>query len=456
MDNNVADLSDKMAEATCIASLIHHPQYLLSDNILKPIYFYYADNQCFFWAIEELVTSGVDNIDALNLGNVLHSNVGVWKIMEKYGLTDIKKYIEMCRNVARGTFEEYHLVAETVATYAFRRELLKLSDDIGRECFNMKIDLDTLNDYVNNGIDKIAERFIFGSDSVLFGEKIDEVWGKIVDNRNDDGTYGLPSKIKTLNDYISFGKGELILVAGATGRGKSAYFLNEAVYNLQRGVAVAIIDSELTDEVYLPRILANISGVEVKRIKSGKYTKEEEKRIMDAIEWLKKQPFVHQFDPTFNKMKTEQLCRKWKNQKNMELLIYDYIKPTERYGAADISQSLGVMTDFLKGIAGSLNITAIAGLQLNKQTGQVADSQKPERYADVLLYWKEKTAEELRTDTLACGNYKMEILKNRNGAITGEDEYIDIAFQGDLMRISEAEKHVREALPFTGGKQKEE
>lgn len=453
MAHEIVELSDKMAEATCIASLIHHPQYLLSDNILKPIYFYHEDNQCMFWAIEQLVTSGVDNIDPLNLGNMLHSNAGIWRVMEKYGLTDIKKYIDMSRNIARGTFEEYRLVAETVATYAFRRELLKLSGDIGKECFNMDLSLDNLNDFVNNGIDKIAERFVFGSDSVLFGEKIDEVWEKILDNRNDDGTYGLPSKITTLNDYITFGKGELILVAGATGRGKSAYFLNEAVFNLQRGVAVMISDSELTDEVFLPRILANISGVTVKQIKSGQYTRAEEQEVNKAKEWLKRQPFIHQFDPVFNKMRIEQMVRKWKNQKGLGLYIYDYIKPSEMYGAADISQSLGLMADFLKGIAGNLDLTVLAGLQLNKQTGQVADSQKPERYADVLLHWKEKSIEELRKDTLACGNYKMEIWKNRNGAVTGDDDYIDIMFQGDLMRISEAEKHVKEELPFEGGEQ---
>ena len=86
MAHEIVELSNKMAEATCIASLIHHPQYLLSDNILKPIYFYHEDNQCMFWAIEQLVTSGVDNIDPLNLGNMLHSNAGIWRVMEKYGL----------------------------------------------------------------------------------------------------------------------------------------------------------------------------------------------------------------------------------------------------------------------------------------------------------------------------------------------------------------------------------
>lgn len=439
MDNK--QLVDIAAEAGTIATLIYHPEFLLVDNILKPTFFYETSNQCFFWAIENLVASGVENIDALNLGNILNSDKAVKNVMKKYNITNIQNYITMAQHAARSTYEEYKLLAENVATYAFRRELNKLSIEIGKECFNTNVSLDDLNDFVNNGIDGIAQKFIFGSDSVLFGERMDEVYENICNRRNDDGTYGIPSKISTLNEYITFGAGELTLVAGPTGRGKSSYFLNEAVYSLQRGIPTMIIDTELTDEVFLSRILANISGVPVNVIKNGNFTTKQDAEFRKAYKWLKRQPFIHQFEPSFSKIKIEQMVRKWKNQKNLGLLIYDYIKPTERYGAAEISQSLGLMADFLKGIAGNLNIPVIAGLQLNKQTGEVADSQKPERYADVLMYWKAKTAEELRQDTLECGNYKIEIQKNRNGLITGENEYIDVVFQGDLMRISEAKKH---------------
>lgn len=444
------DLVDILAEASTIATLIYHPEFLLTDNILKPKFFHEQDNQCFFWAIEELVTSGVDHIDAINLGNMINSNNGVRKVMEKYNIVNIQDYIERAHGAARATYDEYRLVAENVVVCAFRREMEKFAKDIGKECHNLDISLDDLNDFVNNGIADIAQKFIFDTDSVLFGEKIDEVWNDICNDRNDDGTFGLPSKLPSLNDYITFGDGELTLVAGETGRGKSAYFLNEAMYSLQRGVPTMIVDSELTDKVFLPRAIANLSGVTVKKIKSGTYTKNEEQKVMEALEWFKKQPFIHQYEPTFSKIKVEQIARKWKNQKNLGLFIYDYIKPSERYGAADISQSLGIMTDFLKNtIAGKLEIPVIAGLQLNKMTGLISDSQKPERYADTLLYWKAKNAEELRRDTLECGNFKMEIKKNRNGMCTGENEYIDINFTGDLMRISEAKKHeLPDLTPF--------
>lgn len=454
MARDISELVDDAAEGGVLASLIYHPEYLLSDNNLQPRFFYRQENQVLYWAINTLVERGVTKIDALNLRNVLYSNAACQKVIERYGITNLQEYITMAQIAARGSYEEYKLLANTVISLAFRRELCSFSKDIGKECFNREITLDDLNDYVNNGISKIAEKFIFGGDSVEFAEKIDTIWEKICRNRNDDGTVGLPSLLPSLNDFMTFGKGELVLVAGPTGKGKSSYFLNEACYALKQGVPVVIQDTELTDEVWFPRLVACLSGVTVRQIKSGRYNKEEESRIIKTMDWLKSENnLVHEYVPIFNRMALEQICRKWLNKGKMGFFIYDYIKPSIMKGAAEISQSLGLMADFLKSIAGSMDVPVLGGLQLNKLTGQVADSMKPERYADVLMYWKEKSVDQLRTDGLDCGNYYLQVVKNRNGAIHDEDDYIDISFKGDYMDIREAKKHdPGGAIPFSDKK----
>lgn len=453
MNKNISELVDNAAEAGVISSIIYHPEYLLSDNNLQPRFFWNEENQMMFWAINALVEKGVTKIDALNLTNIIHSNSGTAGVAERNGLENIQKYIEMARNSARGTFEEYKLLANTVLCLAFRRDLYNLSYDIGKECFNQEITLDDLNDYVNDGISKVAEKFIFGGDSVQFGEKIDSIWEEICNDRNVDGSFGVSNLIPSLNEYYTFGKGELVLVAGQTGKGKSSFFLAQSMYTLEQGIPCVIIDSELTDKVFLPRMLANLSGVPVKTIKSGNYTNAEGERINRAIERIKKSAgFVHEYCPIFSKLQVDQICRKWYNKNKLGFLVYDYIKPSEKYGAAEISQSMGLLADYLKSIAGNLNIPVLAGLQLNRITGQLADSFKTERYADVLLYWKEKTIEQFKRDTYECGNFLMQVVKNRNGSIHAEEEYVDIQFTGDLMRITEAKKHAPLAeVPFEKG-----
>ena len=445
------ELKDITAESTVISSLILHPEYYLADNSLKPRCFTDPFNQCMFWGIEQLITSGVETIDVINLEGVLNSNDAVKAAIQKYNAKSIREFIDMAKYAARSSYQEYKIQAEIVKTLAYKRDMVAFSEDIKRQCINPRMSVDELSEFVTTGLDDIGKKFIFGSDSVLFGEKIDSIWETIINNRNDDGSYGIPSIIPSLSDYFTYGKGELVLLAGATGKGKSSFFLNEATNALKNGIVPMIIDTELTDEVFTPRLVANLSGVRVRDFKSGKMTDAEIKRVENTKEWLKKTPFIHEYMPFFNKVKIEQIVRKWKIQQNLGLLIYDYIKPGTTYGAAETSQSLGLMADFLKSIAGDLNIPAIAGLQLNKLTGTVADSQKPERYCDVLMYWKEKSAEEIRQDGLDCGNYKIQIIKNRNGAVTDEEDYIDISFKGDYMSVQEADNHHKnDAEPFGG------
>lgn len=448
---DINKLFDRVAEVGVIASLMYHPEYYTVDNILTPSFFLDPSHKCYFWGIETLITSGVENIDVVNLTNILNSNEGVKRVLKKNGLADTGSFMNAAKSAVRNSYEEYKLLVNNVVSLAYKREMLKFSEQIVKECNNVDNSLDDISNIVSAGFDEISKKYIFCGDSIMFGEKLDSLWDSICSKRNEDGTFGIPSIIPRLSDYMTYGRGELVLVAGATGKGKSSFFLNEATNALKRGIPTMIIDTELTDDVFLPRLLANISGVTVYQIKSGTYTDAEYKRVEEAKKWIKDQPFIHEFMPTFNKFKIEQMVKKWKTQENLGLFIYDYIKPGATYGAAETSQSLGLTTDFIKGLAGTYDIATIAGLQLNQLTGLVADSQKPERYCDVMMYWKPKTTEELQQDGLSCGNFKIELTKNRNGSVTDEGDYIDISFKGDYMKIEGAECHIKSDSPFEEG-----
>lgn len=447
---NYENLKDIAAESGIISSLIYHPEYYTIDNILTPNFFYDKPNQCIFWGIEKLIQSDVDNIDAINLNNILNTNEGIKKVMTTYNLSDISRYIDIAKYAARESYEEYKLLVNTVVTLAYKREMIKFSDKIQSSCLNPDNSLDDISNFVSNNFDEINKKYIFCGDSILFGDKVEDLWERLCSKRNEDGTVGIPNIIPRLNDYFTLGRGQLALLAGDTGRGKSSYFLAQATHSLKHGVATMIIDTELTDDVFYPRLLANLSGVPVGVINAGTYSKSEFERVKEAKDWLKKQPFIHEYMPTFNKFKIEQLVKKWKTQKNLGLFIYDYIKPGSTYGAAETSQSLGLMTDFIKTLAGTYDIATMAGLQRNKLTGQVADSQKPERYCDVMMYWIPKTSDEMRQDGLSCGNFKITITKNRNGSVTEDEDYVDISFKGDYMKIEGAECHEKPD-PFGGG-----
>lgn len=101
---------------------------------------------------------------------------------------------------------------------------------------------------------------------------------------------------------------------------------------------------------------------------------------------------------------------------------------------------------FLKNrIAGELDLAVLSACQLNRM-GEVADSDKINRYLSVGVKWDYKTQEMIAKDGIERGNTYARIYVNRLGKQMqedDEDDYIDFIFSGDTMTIVEAEQHER-------------
>ena len=441
-------MTDLQAEVGVVATIIAHPEFLTSISHIKAKYFADITNACIFWAVQTLITNGVNHIDAFNVENMINTNAAVRR---RLGNTDIDEYITYSSEAARDTTEELVLLANTVASMSYKRDMRRFASKVANACEDEDNDLDDINNLISEELDSISDQYVFSSDSVIFGEKVDEIWDSIIQKRNADGTYGLTSLIPKFEKYFTYVEGELVLVAGATGKGKSAFFLNETIHQLKNGAGVLYIDTELSDETFYIRCLSNLSGVDGNSIKRGTYSQSAAKAIEKAKDFLRNANLVHEYIPEFKKSKIEQLVRKWKLQTGINFVVYDYIKPEARLGtgAAEVSNGLGQMCDFLKNtIAGTLELPVLAGAQINTTTGTLADSQKPLRYCSTYMLWREKTQDELKQDGLECGNFCCEIGKNRNGMLTSEGDYIDIHFDGNKMRIYEAKPHKVQETPF--------
>ena len=230
-------------------------------------------------------------------------------------------------------------------------------------------------------------------------------------------------------------------------KGKSAFFLNEAMHKLKNRVPTLYLDTEMKDRLFYERMLANLTGIEVKRIKQKKYSDEEAKLLDKTNEWIKKQPFVHIYIPTSTDEEIYAIHKILKYKMNLEFSIFDYIKSNVT-SASENYNVLGARCDFLKNnVAGDLDIALLAGAQLNRGD-QVADSDKIERYVSASLWWRDKDGDKVQKDGLKCGNYALTVDLNRLGEQMSEDEYIDFMFDGSKMRISEAQQHITKRTPF--------
>ena len=442
---DLSELNDVQAESGVIATLVYHPEFILHTDYLKPGYFYATDNGCIYWAISELYKAGVENIDALNISNMLNSNKAVKQTIQNYNLPSLQEYIDLCAETARGTLEEYKLLAQRVVTLSYKRDLIRNMSALEKLCFDKEMSLGELTKHRNDIIAKLDEKYVVSEEIKMMGDEVDDLWGEICSRRTPDGIYGIPSMFPVLNEWFTYEPTELILIQASYKQGKSVILMLEALHKITNGIPTLYIDREMSDRLFYERVLAALTGIEVKRIKNGRYNEEEARRIADANEWMKKQPFVHMYRPDITEEELYAICKILKYKMGLQFVIYDYIKSNESDSSVNYNV-LGRITDFLKNkIGGELNMAVLSAAQLNRD-GKIGDSIKINRYLSVGIKWFLKTPDQIAKDGVECGNAGMKIYINRLGAQMPEDdeeEYLDFVFDGDRMMISKAKQHTK-------------
>lgn len=442
---DISELSDIQSESGIIGTLIYHPEFISHTEHLKPNYFYGEENACIYWAIQELFNSGISTIDAYNISNMIQSHKGVKRTIEKYNLPSVQEFVELYKEAARHTLEEYKMLADNIMTLAFKRDLVKTLNKISSDCYSPDYSLEKLNGSVYSELDRLTQKYIVNTEIHTLGNDIENIWNDIVSRRTENGVYGIPSKFPSFIDYFTYEPGELVVVQAKYKQGKSVFLMNEVVHKLKNGVPTLIIDSEMPTRLYTERLLSHLTSIEMKKIKNGRYSEDEADKIKTWIGWLKEQPLVHIYDPNLTMERLYSICKMLQNKIGLGFVVYDYLKSNET-SSSDNYNLLGAKCDFLKNnIAGELDIPVLAACQLNRN-GEVADSMKINRYLSVGIKWEYKTQEMIAKDGLSCGNAFAKIYVNRLGRQmqeNDEEDYIDFVFSGDTMTIIEAEQHER-------------
>lgn len=374
---------------------------------------------------------------------MLQSHPGVARTVDKYNLPSTQELMELHKLTARHTLEEYLRLADLVVTFAFKREMIKTINVITADVYNDRIGLDELSNSVYEQLDDLTEKFVINREVSTLGDRIDDIWAEIEERRNENGGCGIPSKHHSFSEYFTYEPGELVMIQARYKEGKSVFLMNEVVHKLKNGVPTLVIDTEMSTRLYTERLLAHLSGVDIKRLKNGQYTPDEEAKINEAKAWLKKQPFDHIYKPDITDNEIYSYCQIYKKKFGLQFFVFDYIKSDESETSTNYNL-LGRRTNFLKNnIAGKLELSVLSACQLGRNY-TVADSDKINRYLSVAIKWGHKTQEMIANDGMECGNAFAKIYVNRLGGHMPEDDesaYIDLVFDGARMTIREAQPH---------------
>lgn len=188
---------------------------------------------------------------------------------------------------------------------------------------------------------------------------------------------GVPTGFADL-DYRTAGlhPSDLILVAARPAMGKSAFALNIATNAaLRANVPVAIFSLEMSKDQLVNRMLCSEAMVDSNKVRTGKLDEEDWTKLAEAIGPLSEAGVYIDDTPGISVMEIRTKCRKLKMEKNIGLVVIDYLQlisgSNKRNGSRE--QEISEISRSLKVLAKELNVPVIALSQLSRAVEQRDD-----------------------------------------------------------------------------------
>lgn len=226
-------------------------------------------------------------------------------------------------------------------------------------------------------------------------------------------------------------------------------------------IPVLNLDTEMSKTDHWNRILANLSGVEVDDIETGRYGKIPNKKmkVRAAAEKMKSSPYDYACIAGKPFEETISLVRRWVLKKvgkdeygNTKdcVIVLDYLKMMDISDLKSLQeyQILGFQMTALHNLCVQLDIPCLLFIQLNRD-GITKESTDAASGSDRIIWlcsnfsiYKIKSDEEIQEDGLEEGNRKLVTLALRHGAGLQDGDWINMKFQGKYGRIVEGRTHL--------------
>lgn len=444
--SRAGDIKNIEAEAGVIASVLMNPELTFYSEQLRPNHFTDPQNAYVYWAVCELAKKGIDKVDAYNIRNMISARKGTEKATDIITIQSVNDLIDVAKNIARSSPEDYKAIVDHVLDAAFRRDTYLKLIECERLCFNSSEK--DIEHKIYETLDNVMMEFSTTNDVPQYKDVVEKYWQEIEERQSPDSNGAIPFKFNNLNAYVMIERGELVIFGAEQKMGKSMLLLNCAVDLMRRGLRVLYLDSELNSRLFTCRMISHLTGIEFRRIRSGQYSETELESIKQAVAWLKTRAFTHLYMPIFDEQSIYTAIKKVYHQQGIDVLIIDYFKGGDNADAFATYQGLGGLVDLIKNeVCGDMNIAGIGAAQATS-TGRLADSAKIARNASTIVMLQDKTPEELEADGEECGNKKLFVRFNRNGPQMSEGEYIDMSFDGDKISYEEAPKQHIPDTPY--------
>jgi replicative DNA helicase len=437
---NVQPHSDD-AEVAVLGSMLASKE-AVSKTIqwLTPDHFYKNGNGQIFSTMLNLFEKG-EPIDTVSVIDLLKKNKELEKVGGTYYITGLVESVPTAAHAER--------YAKIVLEKALLRRLILLSHDIAKEAYDDSQEIGDILDTVEQSIFSITQKRLKGGfthiDPILVKtfEKLEQI------SLNKGSVIGVPSGLLDLDDLTSgFQDGDLVIIAGRPGMGKTALALsllrNAA---LEGNVGVGMFSLEMANHQLAMRLLCAEARVDSHFVRTGNLPKTHWKNLSLAVGSLAEAPIYLDDTPALTVLELRAKARRLKAEHNIGMIVVDYLQLMQGpKGVESRQQEISVISRSLKALAKELEIPVVALSQLSRAVEQRADKQPQlsdlresgaiEQDADVVIFLYRPWV--YSQDDEDEGIAKIIVAKQRNGP-TGSVEASFISKYARFENLSQAE-----------------
>jgi replicative DNA helicase len=232
-------------------------------------------------------------------------------------------------------------------------------------------------------------------------------------------------------NFKGFYPGELIVIGGRPGMGKTALMINLAL-NLSLQTPLVFMSMDIPANILSNRILSSLTGIQPDHIRDNKINEEELTLIENSkSEILKRLLYIN--DTLFsNLMQLSDYIRDMATEENIKIFFIDYLQllNNPRHRGYNRDQEINDIMRELKGLCKELNITIVLSSQLSRnvemrggdkqpQLSDLRESGSIEQSADkvILIYRHEYYKLYYHFDDELGSTMNITLAKNRNGSV---------------------------------------
>ncbi|KPL91555.1 DNA helicase [Levilinea saccharolytica] len=436
--NIQAEPHSREAEEAVLGAVLINPEAFYDvAQFLKPEDFYIVRNRWIWEAFNRLHESRAP-IDFLTVCEDLEqqsrlSDVGgAAYIMSLINQTPTSLHAEAYGRIVEGN--------------SVRRRMLVAANDLARLAHDQASSVDTILGEAEKTIFGISERRI-KRDVQPIQQVLSEVFDRVEDlSKRGDELYGVPTGLIDLDKLLGgLQKSDLLIIAGRPGMGKTGFMLSVAKNAAQKHKKhVAMFSLEMSNEQLVQRLIAQETGIDTQRLRTGKLNPDEWPLFTHAIDVLSDTHLFLDDTPAITPLQLRTKCRRLHLEYHLDLVIVDYLqlmssdKPTDNR-----VQEVSFISRNLKVLARELEVPVLAAAQLSRAVEQRQDkrpvlsdlreSGSLEQDADIVMFIHRPDA--LEKDNPRSNLAELIVAKHRNGPTHSG---IEMVFLNNVARFENA------------------